>query len=1062
MALVWGHETNGLTRARVIWLLWEREDDAASRQRLRQLLHELRRRLGLRSLGLSGDELLDPDPKVIRCDLESFRTALRLGELPEAIALLEKGFCTHLRRSPGQEFDDWLAAKQEGLRRDLRATAARIWDTAHPVGDWRSARDAAETLYALDPTREGSLRTVIEARAMTGSPKEAEAALETFLESLPTGTELDQSTRSLIERVRAFALQAGPRATMGDPPPLIGRKLDLEASREVLSRVREGSFEFLLLKGEAGVGKTRLLDEIRREAHLKGIRCLHSRPVELEQHIPLNLLIDALSVPAVGRHLRALHSPWKAVLGAFLPHLLEESEPPEVPPIEETSLSRRLYEAFSLLFSHLAAEEPTLLFIDDLQWADATTIAVLQFIQRRWQSGPLGIVATVRPDLVQRGTDVAKYLSESRSQPVTDLELRDLEEDDADELVQAVAEGSLDPTTRLRLCALGGRSPFYLIELTRDYLAGHLHLPELPSDTISIPISIRQLLDPRLETLSKEASAVASYLAVWGRWAPISALTSLCGTTLEACTAHIEELERRRLVVIERGTVRVAHELFRGALYHRLSEARRAYFHRTLAEYLLSSDKPAPGELAVHFARAGERERAAEFGREAADAALESGAIAEAAHFLQVVTENVADFGLKAEATGDLAKVLHMNREIIRASPILELAAARLREGDNPARALRMDIWRVDGLAEVGATPMSDLLDRLRSIKMAARAAEDWEALALALDSELHLLHRSGKVASIRELFREILECADRGNHAAACLSNASLAMDVLFGDGSEALDRARTAVRIAESEGAARHYLFKAQTRLVLVLIYSGQLLSAEAQGLLRRASALSKSSGDITLRFYFESNRGVFAMEAGDLDAAEIAFEKAGPILEKKAQGTPQLNLLCNRGELCIQRQHYSEALSWLSRAKQLVSPSSPVYLADLVNAGLGICSLELGALSEARDREAQALDDPHHWYFDPTLKVDFQTRMMMKRGERTEASQVVGRTANAIKSRLPAIWIKLILLESRLRRRCGASSPSSLHEAAQVSESLGLAIRGDQLRNESAYWQRSGKSR
>jgi tetratricopeptide (TPR) repeat protein len=1021
----------------------------------------LRRRLDLESLGLSGDEVLDPDRRLIRCDLEDFRTALRLGELPEAIALLQKGFCTHLRRRPGQEFDDWLTAKREGLRRDLRATAARIWDATHPVGDWRSARDAAEALHALDPHREASLRMVIEARAMTGSTRGAEAALETFLESLPTGRELDQLTQSLMDRVRALSQQVGPRVAMGDPPPLFGRKPDLEASRAMLGRVREGSFEFLLLKGEAGVGKTRLLDEIRREAHLKGFRCIHSRPVELERHIPLNPLIDALSVPAVGRHLRALHSPWKAVLGVLLPHLLEESAPLEVPPIEETSLSRRLYEAFSLLFSHLAAEEPTLLFIDDLQWADATTIAVLQFIQRRWQSGPLGIVASIRPDLVQRGTDIAKYLSESRSQPVTDVELRDLEEEDAEKLVQAVADGSLDPATRLRLCALGGRSPFYLIELTRDYLAGHLQLPELPSDTISIPISIRQLLDPRLETLSKEASAVASYLAVWGRWAPISALTHLCGTTLEACTTHVEELERRRLITIEKGTVRVAHELFRGALYHRLSEARRAYFHRRLAEYLLSTEQPAPGELAVHFARAGERDKAAEFGREAADAALESGAIAEAAHFLQVVTENVTDLGLKAEATGDLAKVLHMNREIVRASPILELAAARLREGENPARALRMDIWRVDGLAEVGATPMPDLLDRLRSIKVAARVAGDWEALALALDSELHLLHRSGKVAAIQQLFREILECADRGDSAAACLANASLAMDVLFGDGVEALDRARSAVRIAESESVARQYLFKAQTRLVLVLIYSGQLLSTEAQGLLRRASAQSRSSGDITLRFYLESNRGVFAMEAGDLDAAEIAFERAAPILEKRAQGTPHLNLLCNRGELCIQRQSYSEGLSWLNRAQLLVSPSSPVYLADLVNAGLGICSLELGCLSEARELEAQALDDPNHWYFDPTLKVDFQSRMLMKRGERVEATEAISRTANTIRSRLPAIWIKLVLLESRLRRRYGASAPSCLQEALRVSESLGLTTRGDQLRNESAYWQRSGRS-
>ena len=97
-----------------------------------------------------------------------------------------------------------------------------------------------------------------------------------------------------------------------------------------------------------------------------------------------------------------------------------------------------------------------------------------------------------------------------------------------------------------------------------------------------------------------------------------------------------------------------------------------------------------------------------------------------------------------------------MDRQVARANPMLELAATRLRlAGDGP-NARRMEILRVEGLAESGATPVPDLIDRLAQVKDEARMGEDWEALALALDVELHLRYTEGDVPRVRALLDEM------------------------------------------------------------------------------------------------------------------------------------------------------------------------------------------------------------------------------------------------------------------------------------------------------------------
>ena len=197
-----------------------------------------------------------------------------------------------------------------------------------------------------------------------------------------------------------------------------------------------------------------------------------------------------------------------------------------------------------------------------------------------------------------------------------------------------------------------GLHPLYLTELTKDYLAGRLKLPDPPDGEVQIPASLKQILQARIDRLSEAAVRIAGVLAVGGRAMRLMDIAVLGQLELDECVDCIDELEASRLVDVQRDSVRISHDLFRSALYRHLSEARRAFLHRSIADHLTNRGTDvAPGELAIHFSRAGEPQRAAEQGWIAADAAWDGGAMAEAAYFYELVAECEADPVKQARAT---------------------------------------------------------------------------------------------------------------------------------------------------------------------------------------------------------------------------------------------------------------------------------------------------------------------------------------------------------------------------------------------------------------------------
>lgn len=1045
VALVYGHAPAGLERRRAIELLWDREADSSGRHRVRQLLVEIRARCGAPLIDSVGDWLV-PRPDV-ESDLVTFEESLARGSLVRAARLLARGFARLPSPSLSDAYDDWRQAMEGRLLRRLRAEAEARSSRAAEAGDWADARDAAEALHALDPADRSAACRSIEAMGRMGHLEDAERVFFTCLDALET----DVVPPDLLEAIERVRRAVGRCRSSGDglfqEVPLVGRRDALATARAVLDDAGSAGFRLVLITGESGIGKTRILKEIHREAAFGEFRCLLAHAVEPESRIPLNPILDCLRSIDLSPHLAALGPPWASVVAAMLPAGtagIPRDSPPE---IQEGALPRRLLDSFALLLERIALEHPTLLLLDDLQWADTTTITALQFMQRRWSQGSLVVMATLRTDPHDSTSPAAVLLSPRTEPRIVHIPLAELAPDEALLLVQRIGSGAIADDVAERICSIAGPHPLYLTELARDYLAGRLLLEHLGSVDLPVPVSLKQILDARLAHLGDRARKAAAIMAVAARPLRLSEVARLAGSDLDEAADTLDDLRRSRLVEFERDRVRIAHELFRSAIYRSLSEPRRALMHQAVADQLRAdSGDELAGELAVHYERAGENRLAAELGWIAAERAMESGAMAEAAHFYSVAMENTADPMRRAEATAAAARALHLARDMTRANALLELGATRLREVRRTTEARRLDILRVEALAEMALVPLAELGRRLDDIKAEAHQHEDWEALALALDAELHLLHRGGDLDGILQTFHEMRRVVSSGYPEAMQIAYGGLALGVLFGDPEEALHAAREAVRIANPRSTHRG---RALLRLMVVLHYRGMLELPESKQIVRELREAVQRSGDVLLRFSVESNLAVSALDAGDLERAEALMTKAVEVAGTADMSLNRFIQANNTAELAFALGDYEGARDAYLEAVTFSNEITPRYMLDLANAGLGLCALEAGNLSEAKRREEQIQKPPRTWYFDPTPIFALRARLLERLGRIEEAVDLVTKGAAAVENRLVLAWLKLRLLELRLLLRIRPAEVRTLaEEGASIAYRLNLVHRASEF--------------
>jgi tetratricopeptide (TPR) repeat protein len=417
---------------------------------------------------------------------------------------------------------------------------------------------------------------------------------------------------------------------------LVGRAIELDRLRAALDAAWAGHAQFLLVRGEAGIGKSRLIAELAAAAERRGGRVLLGQSHESDQALPFGPWVDLLrtAVTELGPDLGDLAATWRGELARLLPELADAAAPPPEDPVHR----RRLFEAVAALVRHLARTRPILLVLEDLHWADEPSLRLLASLGRRLGNAPALIVASVREEDLADAPDRLRLL-DLVSETASTVTLGPLSHPDTARLVAALGRRGADAaaTSQLaeRVWAVSEGHPLMVVEATRVYAAE----PDIVATQLALPDRIHDLVTRRLHRVSEAGRAVLAAAAVAGRQVDFAVLQRAPGLGEAEAAAAVEELVRRRLLKEAGDGFAFAHDRVREVVYAGLLVPRRRLLHRRVAEALEAHHagrlEPHVLALGLHFREAEVWDKAVLYLRRAATHAMTRGAYREAAASLE-------------------------------------------------------------------------------------------------------------------------------------------------------------------------------------------------------------------------------------------------------------------------------------------------------------------------------------------------------------------------------------------------------------------------------------------
>jgi DNA-binding CsgD family transcriptional regulator len=701
---------------------------------------------------------------------------------------------------------------------------------------------------------------------------------------------------------------------------LVGRERELAQLDRLFADARSGRSATLALVGEAGVGKSALLDAAA--SRTDSMLVLRARGVQSETHIPFAGLLELLR-PALGR-LGRIPLPQAAALEGAL--ALRPARAKDRFAVGAATLS--------LIASH-AETAPVAVLVDDAHWLDGSSADALLFAARRLVADPVGILLTVRsgePSLLD-GADLPTL-------PVVGLGAAA-----ATELLRrAIPE--IGEATVARLQQETGGNPLALLELVRE------PLPELPLD-VPVPVvtSVARAYLERASTLPDRTRQLLLLASVTDRGE--LGLLSRAAEALELDVAHLAPAERAGLLTIRDGRVEFCHPLARSALYAEGEPERRREAHRTLARVLSTDDADRRAwhlglaALGPDADAAAELEQAARRAHERSAYEVAASAFAQAAHLtgdplersrlllaaaddawlggLPVRAADLLEEGSHGAPADVSVRIRHLQGRIaLRRGPLesgrsILLGAADEAASLDPALAILMLAEAAQGaFYAADAAGMRTCADRATSLQ--ERAGDDQSAFFAGMTHGMALvLSGEGEVgaAAIRDAVH-LLERTAGLRSDPRLLVWAALGPIWLreSGVGREIVDRAVATARAASAAGVLPHLLAH------VAIEHAATDRWIEAQAAFDEAIGLARETGQQVVLAGALSRLAWLEARLGREDASERHADEALAISRELGVTLCETWALAALGDLELGRGNVAEALARLSELQDVVA--------------------------------------------------------------------------------------------------------------------------------------------
>lgn len=578
---------------------------------------------------------------------------------------------------------------------------------------------------------------------------------------------------------------------MGNPSssqatPLTGRASELGRLAALVDDAAEGRGHFVLIGGEAGIGKTRLCDEAAAFASGRGFVVLRGQCIEGDEalpYLPIVELIEAAADMLASDELESVVGASAHQLAALVPRLAGDAPVP-APALPSEGERLRLFTAVRDFFDRASRVRPLLIVVEDMHWADAATATLVRNLMQFAGVRRVLALATYRPGEVEPPQSPVARLAEDahRARGASVIQLGELARPDVAEMVERITGAHPGDAAAEALFSQTGGNPFF-VEQVLKHLAeenrlfdatGALHLQ--PAEDEAVPESVRLVIDRRLRRIDERCRGALATAAVLGRGFDCAVLADVDGHPQHELLAALEQAEGARLIVAEARSreLRMAftHDLIRQTLLTQIPSARRQQLHLRIAEaierrYGATDDSVA--DLAHHYLRAG--------------------AVADAAHTIDCLVRAAA----RASAATGFEQAALLYRDAFGLVPPADRARRcelLLLSGEALKRVSDSDEARA-AFAEAAAYARA-IGDAAQFARAALGFARSWPTIASVDDQCVVLL-------------REALEVTLEDDAALRAKLTSRLALQLLYsGDPERSKTLARESVVLARRSGDA------------------------------------------------------------------------------------------------------------------------------------------------------------------------------------------------------------------------------------------------------------------
>ena len=753
------------------------------------------------------------------------------------------------------------------------------------------------------------------------------------------------------------------------PSPFVGRQRELKLIWNHYHAASNGNAHIVLVSGEPGIGKTRLLDEVGALATKDGAIVLHGGASEAEGMPPYLPFLEAF-----GRHiqvtpldlLRTQVAAAPQVLAELLPELIPRlGELPASQPLPHEQARFRLFEALGVFLEVIGTPHALVLILDDLHWADTASLDLLCHLARHRSHAHLLVLGAYRECEIERNPVLARTIAElTRQRMLSTVAVGPLSVEETGMLASSKLGISLHTEVQMLLHAQSEGNPFFAEELLDGWIEEGALVQEqnqwiaITPLEHALPPSIVAALQQRFMRVSAKSIDHLRVAAIIGRTFDLSLLTTVLEQEIEVVEESLLEAARARLIRTDQtGRFTFSHDKIRECLYAEVSTSRRRRLHGLIGyvlEALYEPEKamgaPHLAELAFHFAHSSDRERGIDYSKLAAAYALHTYAAEESmSHYHMALALLLPEDERRGDLLLGLGEAALLAAKEEEAETSYDAAQRWLSQGEDREAVVRAvhglgrALWRQEKRTEayvtlkralelcgnrLSAKAVEVLLDL--SVLLTVSMGQSNEGVAYAQQA-LEMAHSLGDV--------RLEAIARRISAGGFTLHGSDLPSTVQF------LERLLTQAEARGDSSEAGKCCFKlATTSYWLADVTRSHDVSRHRIALLER----SRESHQLRTAHTWRSL--LFASQGAWMEAEQV-IEQAHPLVNHLVSPMPAAFLHQFQGFLAYQREDYSTAERELQAA--LVGRDVQRGLRELMfHAGLlGLLQATMGKVEEAR---------------------------------------------------------------------------------------------------------------